>query len=76
MASLHARRLRLMLSASGGVALFAYCVWAFQLPDGDGFPWRLLTVIPFTVCLLRYGALVRAAPVRHPRRCSCPTACC
>jgi decaprenyl-phosphate phosphoribosyltransferase len=34
-------------------------VWAFELPGVDGVPWRLLTVIPFTACLLRYGALVR-----------------
>jgi decaprenyl-phosphate phosphoribosyltransferase len=50
--------LRLLLAGSGGCALFAYCVWAFQAPDIDGVPWRLLTVIPFTFCLLRYWALV------------------
>ena len=50
--------LRLLLAGSGGIALFSYCVWAFQLPDVDGIPWRLLTVIPFTFCLLRYGALI------------------
>ena len=50
--------LRLLLAGSGGIALFSYCVWAFQLPDVDGIPWRLLTVIPFTLCLLRYGALI------------------
>jgi decaprenyl-phosphate phosphoribosyltransferase len=59
-------RLRLLLSASGGVALFAYCVWAFQLPTVHGIPWRLLTVIPFTVCLLRYGARVRAGAGEAP----------
>jgi decaprenyl-phosphate phosphoribosyltransferase len=49
--------LRLLLAGSGGCALFAYAVWAFA--DIDGFPWRLLTVVPFTLCLLRYGALIR-----------------
>jgi decaprenyl-phosphate phosphoribosyltransferase len=58
--------LRLLLAGSGGVALFAYCVWAFQLPDVDGVPWRLLTVIPFTACLLRYGALVRGGAGEAP----------
>jgi decaprenyl-phosphate phosphoribosyltransferase len=52
-------RLRLLLAGSAGCALFAYCVWAFELPDLDDVPWRLLTVIPFTVCILRYGTLVR-----------------
>jgi decaprenyl-phosphate phosphoribosyltransferase len=50
--------LRLLLAGSGGCALFAYTVWAFELPDVDGVPWRLLTVIPFTACLIRYGVLV------------------
>ena len=50
--------LRLLLAGSGGIAMFSYCVWAFQLPDVDGIPWRLFTVIPFTFCLLRYGALI------------------
>ena len=59
-------RLRLLLAGSGGCALFAYCVWAFQLPDADGVPWRLLTVIPFTLCILRYGSLVRAGAGEAP----------
>jgi len=58
--------LRLLLAGSGGCALFAYSVWAFALPDVDDVPWRLLTVIPFTACLLRYGALVRAGAGEAP----------
>ena len=52
-------RLRLILVASGGLALFAYCVWAFEHPVVHGVPWRLLTIVPFAACLLRYGALLR-----------------
>ncbi|GAC1578550.1 MAG: decaprenyl-phosphate phosphoribosyltransferase [Candidatus Dormibacteria bacterium] len=48
--------LRLLLAGSGGVALFAYAVWAFG--DVDGIPWRLLTVIPFSACLIRQGVLI------------------
>ncbi|MGI8506328.1 MAG: decaprenyl-phosphate phosphoribosyltransferase [Solirubrobacteraceae bacterium] len=58
--------LRLLLAGSGGCALFAYSVWAFELPDVDGIPWRLLTVIPFTAALLRYGALVRSGGGEAP----------
>jgi decaprenyl-phosphate phosphoribosyltransferase len=58
--------LRAVLAVSGAGALFAYCVWAFELPDVDGVPWRLLTVIPFTLCLLRYGRLVRAGAGEAP----------
>ena len=49
--------LRLLLAGSGGIALFAYAVWAFG--DIDGIPWRLLTVVPFSACLIRYGVLIR-----------------
>ena len=31
-------RLRLILSVSAAAALFAYCVWAFQIPSVDGVP--------------------------------------
>jgi decaprenyl-phosphate phosphoribosyltransferase len=58
--------LRLLLAGSGAVAVFAYWVWAFNLTDIDGVPWRPLTAIPFTVCLLRYGARVRAGGGEAP----------
>jgi decaprenyl-phosphate phosphoribosyltransferase len=51
--------LRLLLAGSGAVALFAYWVWAFAIPDVDGIPWRMLTAIPFTLGLVRYAGLVR-----------------
>jgi decaprenyl-phosphate phosphoribosyltransferase len=60
------RRLRLLLSLSGAGALFAYGVWAFDLPAVNGIPWRPLTVIPFAVCLLRYGRVVRAGGGEAP----------
>jgi decaprenyl-phosphate phosphoribosyltransferase len=59
-------RLRLLLAASAAGALFAYCVWAFQVPLVDGIPWRPLTIIPFAACLLRYWALVRAGEGEAP----------
>jgi decaprenyl-phosphate phosphoribosyltransferase len=71
----HARRvlrrytregLRRMLAFAGAGALFAYCVWAFELPDIDGIPWRPLTVIPFAVCLVRYGTVVQAGMGEAP----------
>lgn len=59
-------QLSLMLAGSGAVALFAYCVWAFQLATVDGVPWRPLTIVPFAVCLARYGALVRTGQGEAP----------
>jgi decaprenyl-phosphate phosphoribosyltransferase len=58
--------LRLLLAGSGAVALFAYWVWAFDVPDVDGVPWRPLTAIPFTICVLRYGARVRSGGGEAP----------
>jgi decaprenyl-phosphate phosphoribosyltransferase len=59
-------RLRLMLLGSAAVALFAYCVWAFQLSTVDGIPWRPLTIAPFAACLARYAALVQAGHGEAP----------
>ncbi len=60
-------RLRLMLSASGGVALFAYCVWAFQLPDGAWDPVAAADGDPVhrvSVALRRPGARRRRRGTR------------
>jgi decaprenyl-phosphate phosphoribosyltransferase len=59
-------RLRAILIASAAVAVFAYAVWAFELPTVHGVPWRLLTVIPFAACIARYGVLVRAGKGESP----------
>jgi decaprenyl-phosphate phosphoribosyltransferase len=66
LAHYNSARLRLILAGSGAMALFAYCVWAFELPDVDGVPWRLLTVVPFAACLVRYGVLLRAGQGEAP----------
>ena len=58
--------LRRVVVLAGAGALFSYCVWAFALPDVDGIPWRPLTVVPFTICLLRYGVLVQAGAGEAP----------
>ncbi|MBV8735503.1 MAG: decaprenyl-phosphate phosphoribosyltransferase [Solirubrobacterales bacterium] len=58
--------LRRLLVASGLLALFAYSMWAFQLPLVVGVPWRPLTILPFALCLIRYGALVRAGAGEAP----------
>ena len=60
------RRLRMILAASGAGALFAYGVWAFEIPTVDGVPWRPLTVIPFAAALVRYGQLVLSGDGEAP----------
>jgi decaprenyl-phosphate phosphoribosyltransferase len=44
-------------AVSAGIALLAYCLWAFEraeLADG-GFPWFQLSIVPFTTAMLRYA---------------------
>ena len=59
-------RLRAILAASTLAALFAYSVWAFQLPSVHGVPWRVLTIAPFAICMVRYGQLVLAGEGEAP----------
>jgi decaprenyl-phosphate phosphoribosyltransferase len=59
-------RLRLIMAVSVAAGVFSYSVWAFQLPVADGVPWRLLTIAPFAICLLRYGKLVLAGAGEAP----------
>ena len=61
-----AATLRLIEAGSGAVAMFAYCVWALALPDVDAVPWRPLTIIPFALCLVRYGQLIRSGAGEAP----------
>ncbi len=58
--------LNLIIAGSAAVALFAYCVWAFELPDVDGVPWRTLTIVPFAACLTRYFVRVRRGDGEAP----------
>ena len=54
------------LVVAGLLALFAYCMWAFQIPFVDGIPWRLTTIVPFAECLRRYARLIRAGAAEAP----------
>jgi decaprenyl-phosphate phosphoribosyltransferase len=59
-------RLRVILILSAAVAIFSYSVWAFELPTVNGVPWRLLTIIPFVICIARYAALIGAGSGESP----------
>jgi decaprenyl-phosphate phosphoribosyltransferase len=59
-------RLSRILWGSAACALFAYCVWAFELPTVGGVPWRPLTIAPFAACLVRFAALVQGGQGEAP----------
>jgi decaprenyl-phosphate phosphoribosyltransferase len=50
--------LRLVMGVACAVALGAYCLWAFEAGRRGAASWRELTILPFTLCLLRYALLV------------------
>ena len=53
--------LRYVRSVSSGVAMTAYCLWAFEKAHGaTGAIWFELSIVPFVVAVLRYGLLVDA----------------
>jgi decaprenyl-phosphate phosphoribosyltransferase len=58
--------LRLIMTGSAVLALFAYCVWAFDVTTVRGVPWRPLTIMPFAVCLFRYRALALGGKAEAP----------
>jgi decaprenyl-phosphate phosphoribosyltransferase len=60
------RALELIIAGATAMALLAYCMWAFSLPTLRGIPWRPLTIVPFTACLLRYGDLVHRGDGEAP----------
>jgi len=59
-------RLRVLLAASGAIAVAAYIGWALEIPDIDGVPWRILTIVPFVACIARYGKLVAVGQGESP----------
>ena len=53
--------LRHVRSVASGVAMTAYCLWAFERAHGSaGAIWFELSIVPFVLGVLRYGLLVDA----------------
>jgi decaprenyl-phosphate phosphoribosyltransferase len=59
--------LRFVRGLSAGVAMAAYCLWAFdRAARADGSVWLQLTIVPFVLAMLRYALLVEAEGVEAP----------
>lgn len=51
--------LRYVWMVSSGVAITAYCLWAFDQPHAaEHVPWSELSAIPFVLAILRYALLL------------------
>jgi decaprenyl-phosphate phosphoribosyltransferase len=56
LAGYSASYLRFVWSIAAAVAIGAYCLWAFEVGEGqDGVPWAQISVAPFVIALLRYA---------------------
>lgn len=55
-------------ATTSGAALVAYCLWAFERDaiSGSSFPIMLLTVVPFSLGILRYALLLDAGKGAAP----------
>jgi decaprenyl-phosphate phosphoribosyltransferase len=48
-----------VVAVSSGVAMVAYCLWAFEKANGQsGVPWFELSIVPFVLGVLRYALIV------------------
>ena len=48
--------LRFVVAVAAGVTVTAYCLWAFEVGGSQTPPWSLISIFPFVLALLRYGA--------------------
>lgn len=55
-------------SVSPGVALLAYCLWAFEKAElsYSSVPWFQLSIIPFVMIIFRYALILETEDRRGP----------
>ena len=58
--------LRMLLAVSASVTLIGYALWAFEIAGKSQLPMATMSVIPFTLALLRYARDIDAAEAEAP----------
>ena len=60
--------LQYIRSVSSGVALLAYCLWAFEKAElaDTSVPWFQLSIVPFVLIILRYALVLETEDRRGP----------
>jgi decaprenyl-phosphate phosphoribosyltransferase len=55
-------------AVASGMALLAYCLWAFEKADltTSDVPWFQLSILPFVLVLLRYSLILETEEHRGP----------
>ena len=58
--------LRFVWILSSGIAIVAYCLWAFEQTHLHAFPWFELSIVPFVLALMRYALIIEAGRAGAP----------
>lgn len=58
--------LRFVWGTAAGVTITAYCLWAFEIAPPSGTPWQTISVAPFVIAMLRYGADIDRGAAGEP----------
>ncbi len=60
--------LQYIRAVSSGVALLAYCLWAFEKAElaESSVPWFQLSIVPFALVILRYALILETEDRRGP----------
>jgi decaprenyl-phosphate phosphoribosyltransferase len=59
--------LRYVRSTASGIAITAYCLWAFERNANlAGVPWFELSIVPFVLAILRYALILEAGSTAGP----------
>jgi decaprenyl-phosphate phosphoribosyltransferase len=55
-------------SVASGIAMLAYCLWAFEKAEAAAvdFPWFQVSILPFVLAILRYALLIDAGEGEAP----------
>jgi decaprenyl-phosphate phosphoribosyltransferase len=58
--------LRFVWTLAATVVVLTYCLWAFEVGQDHGSPWAKISVVPFTLAILRFAIDVDAGTAEEP----------
>lgn len=58
--------LRFVWTLAAGVTITTYCLWAVEVGGGTSIPWAMISIVPFTLGILRYAVDIDASRGEAP----------
>lgn len=58
--------LRFVWGTAAGITITAYCLWAFEIAPPTGVRWQTISIAPFVIAMLRYGADIDRGAAGEP----------